>query len=207
MAEVFAKCMELGMNAVLGPIYPKLNDAIKMAEDIQGSRLTFVCTCSGDEDTVLEELSTLSDLYAPICLVHGGPTDNWPVKDGRLENFEHHLSLIRDAGIIPGAVCHNGERLKLLNKGEYGAAVFAIPVNKIGFYMNPSKESVLSAVNQCSKPVIAIKPLASGRFDEGRIKDWLKWTFGVKGVSAIAIGFMSAEEAREDIAILKEILL
>lgn len=206
VAKVFAKCMELGMNAVLGPIYQKLNDAIRKAQDMTGSRLTFLPTCSGGED-IPDQLKAISDLYVPICLVHGGPTDKWPVKDGRLENFEHRLSLIRDAGIIPGAVCHNGERLKLLNEVEYGAAVFAIPVNKAGFLMNPSKEIVLSAVNSSKKPVIAIKPLGSGRFDEGRIKEWLQWTFAVKGVCAIVIGFMSAEEATEDITILKEILL
>ena len=72
--------------------------------------------------------------------------------------------------------------------------------------MNPSQEVALDAVNNCSKPVIAIKPLAAGRFAEGRIKEWLQWVFNVKGVDSMSIGFMSPEEATEDITAAKEIL-
>jgi hypothetical protein len=93
----------------------------------------------------------------------------------------------------------------MLISGNYDCEVFAVPVNKIGFYMNPSREAMLEVVTKSPKPIIAIKPLASGRFDENRIEDWLRWTFSVKGVVAAAIGFMSAEEAEEDAAIARRI--
>ncbi len=75
----------------------------------------------------------------------------------------------------------------------------------MGFYMNPSREAMVEAVSQCPKPVIATKPLASGRFDENRIDEWLRWTFSVKGVVAAAVGFMCEEEAEEDATIVRRL--
>ncbi len=54
--------------------------------------------------------------------------------------------MIRDAGVIPGVACHNGDRLRIVDQCGYDCAVFVTPVNKFGFYMNPSKESALDAV-------------------------------------------------------------
>ena len=53
--------------------------------------------------------------------------------------------------------------------------------------------------------MIAIKPLACGRFDEGKPGDWLRWTLDQAGVVATAVGVMSEEEASEDIAAAREI--
>jgi len=205
VAELFAHCIKLGMYGVLGPVYPKLHDAIKMAEDMTGQKMIFVSTTFGGRETTDQQAKTLKEVGSPICCIHGGWTDRWEVKDGKLDGFEKYLGMIRDAGIIPGVACHNVDRLKMVDQGGYDCAVFVTPVNKMGFYMNPSREAALEAIGNCSKPVIAIKPLASGRFDEGRVKEWLKWTSDAKGVSAMVVGFMSEEEASEDIAALKEI--
>lgn len=206
IAEVLAAAVEMGVTGVMSPVYPKLHDAIRKTEEITGQKMTFVSTTLGNIEDTAKQVKELKDVGSPICCLHGGWTDRWQVKDGKLPGLDECLKKIRDAGLIPGAASHNGEKLKLMDEGDYDISVFVVPVNKSGFHMNPSKEIVLDAVNNCSKPVIAIKPLASGRFDENCIKEWLKWTFDVKGVSAMAIGFMSPEEAREDIEAMKEIL-
>ncbi len=207
IGEVFARCIELGITAVFGPVYERLISAIDFAEKLTGVRLTYIGTTFGDPKTTEEQVKRLRDARAPFCLIHGGWTDNWKVENGRLKDFDRHLAIIRKAGLIPGVACHNAERLRLVERGGEDCELFAIPVNKMGFYMNPSREAVIQAVNECTKPVIAIKPLASGRFDEGGIEDWLRWTFSVEGVVAAAVGFMNAEEAEEDIAIAKSILI
>lgn len=205
IGEVFARCIELGLTAVFGPVYEKLIVAIEHAERMTGIRLTFIGTTFGRRETTDEQVRRLKEVGAPFCLIHGGWTDTWEVENGRLKDFERYLGMIRDAGLIPGVACHNGDRLSIVDKGGYDCEVFAIPVNKMGFLMNPSRDAVIKVVNECSKPVIAIKPLAAGRFDESGIENWLRWSLGVKGVVATAIGFMNSEEAEEDIAIARKI--
>lgn len=206
IAEVFTTAVELGVTGVLGPVYPKLHDAIKMTEDITGEKMTFIATTFGPKEETKEQVKTLKDFGAPFCCLHGGWADSWEVKDGRLVHLDDYLKIIRDAGLIPGSAVHNSGRLKMMDEGGYDISMFVTPVNKMGFYMNPSREAALDVVNNCTKPLIAIKPLASGRFDEGRIKEWLEWVFNVPGVDSMVIGFMSPEEAHEDIVATKEIL-
>jgi len=206
VAKVFERCIELGVYGVLGPVWPRLIEAIKIAERETGREMLFVSTTIGDPKDTEKELKMLNGLYSPICCIHGGWIDSWPIENGRLVGLEKYLKMIREAGIIPGVACHNGEKLAIIDEGGYDVSVFATPVNKVGFYMFPSQDSILKAIEKTDKPVIAIKPLASGRFDEGRIYDWLKWVFEQKGVSAVCVGFMSREEAEEDIQHVKNIL-
>ena len=206
IAKVFEKCIELGVDGVLGPVWPRLLQAIKMAEEGTGRRMTFVSTTIGETKDTEKELKMLKGVYAPICCIHGGWSDSWPVQRGKLVGLEKYLGMIREAGLIPGMACHNGERLRMVDKGGYDVAVFVTPVNKCGFYMNPTQRSILNAISRTKKPVIAIKPLGSGRFDEGKVREWLEWSLGQSGVSALCLGFMSEEEAEEDIAYMKQIL-
>lgn len=206
VANVFERCIELGVHGVLGPVWPRLIKAIRIAEKETGQRMIFVSTTIGDPKDTEKQLEMLKDLYSPVCCLHGGWTDNWPVQNGRLVGFEKYLQMIRDAGLVPGVACHNGDRLRMVDEGEYDISVFATPVNKLGFYMSPTAKSILDIVRRTKKKVIAIKPLASGRFDEGKIPEWLEWVLSQKGVSAICVGFMSREEAEEDITYVRKFL-
>lgn len=207
VAEVFAHCIKLGLYGVFGPVYPKLHDAIKMAEDMTGQGMLFLSTTFGPKETTEEQVKSAKEIGSPICCIHGGWTDGWELADGKLKGFEDYLRIIREEGLIPGVACHDSDRIKIIEQCGYDCAVFATPVNKMGFYMIPSKESALETIANCSKPVIAIKPLASGRFDEGKPGEWLKWTMDQKGVCSMVIGFMSEEEASEDITELRKFLL
>lgn len=205
IADVFAKCLEFGLTAVFGPCYPTLLKALDILEKRTGFRLTFIGTTIGDPAYIREQIRQLKDAGAKFCLLHGGWADSFPIENNRIKDFDRYFALIRESGLIPGTSCHRADRLSLLINGNYDCEVFAVPINKIGFYMHPSREAILEVVANCPKPVIAIKPLASGRFDENRIEDWLRWVFDVRGVLAAAIGVMNAEEAEEDAAIARRI--
>ena len=206
IAKVFESCIALGVHGVLGPVWPRLVKAIEIAEKETGERMVYVSTTIGDPKDTQKQLDALKGLYSPICCIHGWWTDNWSVEDGRLVGFVKQLQMIREAGLVPGVACHNGERLRLVDEGGYDVSVFITPVNKLGFYMSPNRESILDAVSRTRKPVIAIKPLAGGRFDEGKIPEWLEWVLSQDGVSGLCVGFMSKEEAEEDISCLKDLL-
>ena len=206
VAKVFERCIELGVNGVLGPVWPRLVKAIEIAEKETGQRMIFVSTTIGDPKDTEKQLDALKGLYSPVCCIHGSWTDNWSVRDGRLVGFEKQLQMIRDVGLVPGVACHDGDRLRLVDEGGYDVSVFVTPVNKLGFYMSPNQRYILDAVSRTQKPVIAIKPLAGGRFDEGKIPEWLEWVLRQDGVSGLCVGFMSSEEAEEDISCVKDLL-
>jgi aryl-alcohol dehydrogenase-like predicted oxidoreductase len=128
------------------------------------------------------------------------------VVDGRLDGIERYIEAIREAGMIPGTAVHNGERLALITRLGYDFDAYMAPVNQAGFAMHPDRPTVLAAIAGAGRPVIAIKPLACGRFDEGKPGEWLRWTLDQAGVVATAVGVMSEEEASEDLAAAREIL-
>ena len=205
VAEVFVHCARLGATGVVGPLFPRLVDALAKARAM-GAKITWVSTTvGGSKETFREQLVQIKDAGSPICFFHGAWTDRWPVVDGRLENMESYIEAIREAGMIPGTAVHNGQRLDLVTRLGYDFAAYLIPVNKLGFDMFPDRETVLAAVANAGKPVIAIKPLACGRFDEGKPGDWLSWTLERPGVVATAVGIMNEDEATEDLAVARDI--
>ena len=206
IADVFIRSMELGVYGVLGPVWPTLVEAIKIAEEKTGRRMIFVSTTIGDLEETENELDAIEDLNSPVCCIHGLWTDAWPVKDKKLVGFEKYLNMIRERGKVPGVACHNGEILRLVDGGNYDVAVYVTPVNKLGYFMFPTQQSILDFVRDTKKPVIAIKPLSCGRFMEGEIPEWLRWCVDQKGVSSLCIGFMNKDEAEEDILYMMDLL-
>jgi hypothetical protein len=206
VAEVLVHCASQGATAVLGPLLPRLTDAIAIARGTD-PRITWVSTTIGtSKETFREQIAEIKDIGSPICFLHGGWTDRWPVVDGRLDGLERYIDEIREAGMIPGTAVHNGERLAMVTRLGYDFDAYLVPVNQAGFAMRPDRATMLAAVAGAGKPVIAIKPLACGRFDENKPGDWMRWTLDQAGVVATAVGVMSEEEASEDLAAAREIL-
>jgi hypothetical protein len=228
---VFAKCIELGVTAVMGPLFPRLMDALEETEKLTGVRMTWVSTTNAglapegkeeqlreafaagrvDEAMAIARVSTsdqaqkLKAAGAPICLFHGAWVDRWPAVDGQLEDFDRVTHMIRQAGVIPGAVSHISTRLAEVDQGGHDVAILATPVNKTGWNMRPSRDEAVEVIGQIQKPLLAIKTLACGRCEsEQAIEDWLRWAVDVEGVQAVAIGVMVEEEAEQSIPILRD---
>jgi len=206
ITEVFSSAVNMGITSLLGPVFPPLHEAINKTEELTGEKITFIPTTFGKREYFTQQIQEIRALGAKFCCLHGGWTDAWKVENGEMVGLENYLKEIREAGLIPGAASHNSEHLRIMMEQNYDLAFFVTPVNKSGFYMNPTQELALRVVSESSKPIIAIKPLASGRFDENMISDWFDWAYNRKGVSAICVGLMSPEEAQEDIEIARNIL-
>jgi hypothetical protein len=231
IAHVFAKCMELGVTAVMGPLFPRLIDALEETEKLTGVRMTWVSTTNAGmapkgmeeelgraraggrrEDAMAiarestgEQAQRLKAAGAPICFFHGAWVDEWPAANGRLEDFDHFTRMMREAGIVPAAVSHISARLREVDQGDHDVAALATPVNKAGWHMRPSRDEALEVIGQIQKPLLAIKTLACGRCEsEYAIEDWLGWTVDVEGVEAIVLGLMVEEEAEQSIPVLRD---
>ncbi len=231
IAQVFARCMELGVNAVMGPLHPRLVDALGETEKLTGARMTWVSTtnfervpvgmeeayrkarAAGRHDEAMamsiestaEQVASLKAAGAPICVFHGGWVDRWPATDGNLHNFNHYTGIIRQGGLIPGAVSHLSERVAEVDRGDHDVALLVTPVNKGGWNMHPSRDEAVEHINTVVKPLLAIKTLACGRYEqEHLVEDWLKWVVDVKGVSGVVLGLMLEQEAEQSIPFLRE---
>ena len=217
------------MNAVMGPLFPRLIEALEATEQLTGVRPTWVATTNATQgprgreaewaaaraagrrdearamvrESIPEQAAELVAAQAALCLLHGDTTDTWPEADGRLPGLATTLAAIRAAGLVPGAMSHDSRRVSDLVKGGYDLAVLGTPVNRAGWMMAPDRETALEAVAAAGRPVIAIKTLACGRHDEGHLAEWLQWAVDVPGVAAIALGVGSAEEASESLPILR----
>ena len=128
-----------------------------------GAQIVNMATVKGGAEEVGQQLAMLRDARAAMALVFGHTTDDWPASGGQLIGFPEHVSAIQQAG-FHGVVCHDGERLEMVQATHCeDASAYVIPINKSGFYMRPSRDVVLRAVNAADRPIIAIKPLASGQ--------------------------------------------
>ena len=231
IAQVFAKCMELGVTAVMGPLFPRLIEALEETEKLTGRRMTWVSTTNAGmapegmeeelqkaraagrveeamaiaRESTGEQVRKLKAAGSPICIFHGAWVDRWPAANGYLEDFDRFTEMIREAGMIPGAVSHVSGRLAEVDQGDHDVALLVTPVNKGGWHMRPSRDEALEVIGQIKKPLLAIKTLACGRCEEERaIEDWLRWAVDVEGVEAIALGLMVEPEAEQSIPVLRD---
>lgn len=206
-ARVLAVCMELGATAAMGPLYPPLVEALEETEKLTGQRPLWLSTTHAPSgpDSTPEQARQIREAGAPICSIHGAWVDQWVLEED-WEALERCISHIRKAGLIPAAVCHYSDRLARLVEAGLDLSLLGTPVNKGGWWMHPDQESALEVVRQIEQPLLAIKPLACGRFEEYQVQEWLEWVAEREGVEAVAIGVMNKEEAQESIPILCDLL-
>jgi len=207
VARVFAACMELGATAVMGPLYSPLVEALEETERLTGKRPLWLSTTHAPPgpDSTPDQARQIQEAGALICSIHGAWVDRWVVEED-WQALQRCISQIREAGLIPAAVCHYGDRLAKLVESHLDLPLLGTPVNKTGWWMQPDRESALEVVGGIGQPLLAIKPLACGRFEEQRVQEWLEWVVEREGVDAVAIGVMSEEEAQESVPILCDLL-
>jgi len=139
VAEVLVHCSRLGATGVVGPIFPRLAEALELSRAM-GAKITWVSTTTVNPDAFRDQTAQIKAAGSPIVFFHGAWMDRWPVVDGRLEGLERYVEAIREAGLIPGTAVHNGERLALVDRLGYDLAAYLVPVNMAGFTMRPDRD-------------------------------------------------------------------
>jgi len=205
ISDVIVKAVELGVNGIYTPADKKIAEALKQVKQRTGIEMTVVGTTyyTLDLKKMEEEIALLKSMGARICLLHGNAVDDLLNHVERVINrAEEMLQLIREEGLIPGIACHDARAILYSDERSYDAKIYATPVNKIGFWMNP-EGLTLKVIRQTDKPIIALKPFASGRIQP---EEGLEFTLSTPGVTAVAIGVANYEEVIQDFKIAKEIL-
>jgi hypothetical protein len=228
IAAVWARCQELGVNAVMGPLFPRLIEALDATERLTGARPAWVATTNATQaprgreaewqaareagrrddvqamvrESIPAQALELKAAGASVCLLHGGTFDAWPEAGGDLLGLDEALAAIRAAGLVPGTMSHDAPRLARVARAGHDLALLGTPVNRAGWMMLPDRDGALEAIASSGRPVLAIKTLACGRMEEGKLAEWLRWAVAQPAVTCVAIGVGSAEEAAESLPLL-----
>ena len=200
IVEVMAKCAEFGVNCVLSCPDPRMHEAIQELERQTGHHMVWMCTPWTQEVDLSEGIKWCADHGAEICMPHTCWTDSrLNVAKNQIDGLEPYLEQIRSLGMVPGLSTHRPEVVLVGDAAGYDIETYIQPFNVDGFLCAVETDWVGKIIRGTPKPVVCIKPLAAGRVMP---EAGLGFVFrNNKPKDTVAIGFLSPEEAEEDIKI------
>ncbi len=209
IVEVLAACTERGLNGMVSPVLPKFADALKMHEDKTGRTIHWVATPGNGGGptgaTIEEEIDWAAAHGAKFILPHPCWTDTRIMVEKReIVGLDDIIKRVRGHGLVPGVSTHLPETVVVCDKHPYDVETYIQILNVAGFLMHIETDWCAKVVQEAKHPVLCIKPLASGRVLPAT---GFRWTYeNSKPEDVVVAGFMSVEEAMEDIDICLEVL-
>jgi len=122
---------------------------------------------------------------------------------GKSDLLEQILRVCNSYGFQVCAGSHMSTVFDILETENLRFPAYYATLNKTGFLMLPSRESMLRSLSKIDAPLIAIKPLAGGRIPPREAFDYI---FNLKDDVICMVGLSSAKEARETILAAKDSL-
>jgi hypothetical protein len=123
---------------------------------------------------------------------------------GRFDLIREYVSFLRQRfGTVITSVHHAGVTIPLLERENIPVDGYLTPVNALGAAMSPTRELALDAIRQAGKPIIAIKPMAGGRYLGHQA---FEFVLNEVGVAATMFGMGTLEQVRETTRAAREVL-
>jgi len=199
-----------GIDAIMGPNFDgesMLWRAVKEAEQRNGKRLVMIDTPILDiEDSAKARAETNSRIFtaaksgAAFCLPHHTCVEKLVNKRAEtVERLPDYLSMIRDAGIIPGLSAHMPELVQYADENGYDVETYIQIYNCAGFLMQIEIETIHKIIWDAKKPVMTIKAMAAGR-----VSPFVGLSFSfatLRDCDMVTLGAFTAEEVHEDVEI------
>ena len=182
-----------------------LEKAVKLAEDRTGKKMIIMDEpILNMENTPMARheaelaIKRCAERGATFCLPLHSCTEQLVNKNTQtLDRLPDYLSMIRDAGLIPGLSSHMPEVIQYTDKNNYDVETYIQIYNCMGFLMQVEIESVIKIIHAAKKPVITIKPCAAGRTTPFV---GLNFSYNtIREQDMVCIGCFNEEEAAEDI--------
>lgn len=212
ISKIIDVFMENGIDAVMGPVNPLLEEAIQASEDKAGQKIIriytpwFNITPGGPEENDPElVMDTCAKWNATFCLPHQAVTDALvDRRAGVIRDIEKYTKMIRERGMIPGLSTHMPESVIYADKTGVDVETYIQIYNGIGFLMQIETDWVMNVIRNAKKPVMTIKPLAAGRLMPvvGLAFVWST----IRPIDMVTVGTTTPDEARELIDISLDLL-
>jgi hypothetical protein len=154
-----------------------------------------------DYETVRSRVDSLQGFN--ILFMEPGSETDFLAASGRLDLLDGIAEWIRGRygyEVILGTH-HAGTTIPILEESGIRFHGYVTPINQLGVMMFPTQQLALEAVQNASKPVIAIKPLAGGRIPP---KQAFQYVYEIAGADSCMVGVSSEEELDTDLKAARE---
>lgn len=209
IAAIAERFLAQGVDAAMAPMCDNscFPDGLKLAEDRLGKKIIKVDTpiLNVDDNAAARhsaevEIKKSAAAGATFCLIHHSSAEQLVNKNLRaMPRLPDYLSMIRDAGMIPGLSAHMPELILYPDANEYDVQTYIQIYNPMGFLMQVEIEQVSRIIHGAKKPVMTIKPMAAGR-----TTPYVGISFAyatLRPQDMVTVGCMTPDEASEDIEI------
>ena len=123
---------------------------------------------------------------------------------GRFDLIREYIGFLRSRfQTVVSSVHHSGVTIPLLDSEGIDLDGYVTTVNRPGTFMFPTRDIALGAIRQTEKPVIAIKPLAGGRYLGHKA---FEFVYEEARVDASMFGMGTIEQVRETTTAAKDVL-
>jgi hypothetical protein len=123
---------------------------------------------------------------------------------GRFDLIRDYIAFLRTRfDTVITSVHHAGITLPLLEQENIPVDGYLTTVNQPGVFMFPTRDHAIDAIKNTTKPVIAIKPMAGGRYLGHKAFDFV---FNEVGVCASMFGMGTRDQVRETTRAARQVL-
>lgn len=212
IADILEVFLKAGVDTVMGHYVPILIDAIDEAQQRTGQKIKLVLTPffnilpGGSPENEPEKVIAQCKLAgATICMPHQVVTDMLIDRMYRkIRDIDKYTKLIRQYEMIPGLSTHMPEAVIYADETNADVETYVQLYNSEGFLMQFELDRVTKIIKEAEKPVITIKPLASGRLHPMAGLSFV-WST-IRDQDMVTIGTINPIQAREVINISLELL-
>jgi len=210
-ASIIEAYLKHGVDAIMGPFSASTNPvAVEMllrVQDKLGKKLILIDTPvlnMDDNGQARQETQAIikrsAEIGCKFCLIHHASCEQLVNKNRQtMDRLPDYLSMIREAGLIPGCTAHMPEVVQYCDLNGYDVETYVQIFNCLGFMMQVEVESVIKIIHEARKPVMTIKPMAAGR-----VSPYVGLTFNwnvLRSCDMITVGCINEHEVHEDVEI------
>jgi hypothetical protein len=209
MLETF---LEYGIDAVMGPVSPILEEAITETEQRTGQAIIRIYTPAFElnsnaapEECAEAVFDRCAASHATFCFPHQMVTDALiDRRAGVIRDLDQYTAMIRARGMIPGLSTHMPEAIVYADRQNADVETYIQIYNAAGFLMQVEADWVMRTISEANKPVMTIKPLAAGRLLPvvGLAFVWNT----IRDKDMVVIGATTPAEAQESIELSLELI-
>jgi hypothetical protein len=211
ITNIICTFLEYGVDAVMGPSNPDLDEAICDAEQRSGKPVIRIYTpgfdltpaaSSGPNPGMSAEqvFDQCAAFGAAFCMPHQCITDALlDRRAGIIRDLDIYTQMIRQRGMIPGLSTHMSETIVYADRQNADVETYVQLYNAAGFLLQVETDWVMHIIQNARKPVMTIKPLAAGRIlpPVGFAFVWST----IRDCDMVTIGTTTPYEAREAVEI------